>query len=139
MNDTDDMVNHPPHYQNHPSGIECIEITELLPANLANAFKYVFRAGNKTNTKEDLEKAIWYLDRFDTMSPYIKDMQKSISPTIEQILLRDMRRIVLHEDDQLKISAMECIVGIVTGSMAGPSQAISVINRMIKEIPFLGD
>lgn len=57
-----DMVNHPPHYNGHPSGVECIEVTELLPFNLGNAFKYVFRHRAK-NGREDLEKARWYLQR----------------------------------------------------------------------------
>ena len=57
-----DMVNHPPHYNGHPSGVECIEVTELLPFNLGNAFKYVFRHRAK-NGREDLEKARWYLAR----------------------------------------------------------------------------
>lgn len=57
-----DMVNHPPHYNGHPSGVECIEVTEQLPFNLGNAFKYVFRHRAK-NGREDLEKARWYLAR----------------------------------------------------------------------------
>jgi len=57
-----DMVNHPPHYNGHPSGIECIEVTEQLPFNLGNAFKYVFRHRAK-NGREDLLKAEWYLRR----------------------------------------------------------------------------
>lgn len=57
-----DMVNHPPHYNGHPSGVECIEVTEHLSFNLGNAFKYVFRHRAK-NGREDLEKARWYLAR----------------------------------------------------------------------------
>lgn len=57
-----DMVNHPPHYNGHPSGVECIEVTERLPFNLGNAFKYVFRYRTK-NGHEDLQKAHWYLRR----------------------------------------------------------------------------
>lgn len=57
-----DMVNHPPHYNGHPSGVECIEVTERLPFNLGNAFKYVFRHRAK-NGRQDLEKARWYLAR----------------------------------------------------------------------------
>ncbi len=57
-----DMVNHPPHYNGHASGVECIEVTERLPFNLGNAFKYVFRHRAK-NGRQDLEKARWYLQR----------------------------------------------------------------------------
>lgn len=56
-----DPVNHPKHYTNHPSGIECIEITRHMGFNLGNAMKYIWRADLKNNAVEDLEKAIWYI------------------------------------------------------------------------------
>jgi len=58
-----DMVNHPPHYNQHPSGIECIEITEHMNFNLGNAVKYILRCDYKNNKIEDLEKAMFYIDR----------------------------------------------------------------------------
>ena len=57
-----DMVNHPPHYQ-HSSGVECIDLNELLDGNTAAAFKYVFRYRDKGNLVENLKKALWYIDR----------------------------------------------------------------------------
>lgn len=57
-------VNHPEHYNTHPKGIECIDVIEDFPFNLGNAIKYIWRAGIKSeNVKEDLEKAIWYINR----------------------------------------------------------------------------
>ena len=35
-----DPVNHPKHYTQHPSGIECIEVTEHFNFNIGNAIKY---------------------------------------------------------------------------------------------------
>lgn len=58
-----DMVNQPPHYRKHPSGVECIEITEHMNFNLGNVIKYVWRADEKGCATEDLEKAAWYLRR----------------------------------------------------------------------------
>lgn len=58
-----DNVNHPKHYTSHPSGVECIEITEHMNFNLGNATKYVWRASLKGKEVEDLKKAIWYLER----------------------------------------------------------------------------
>ncbi len=57
-----DLVNHPNHYTNHPSGIECIEITKHMSFCLGSAFKYIWRAGLKGSVKEDLQKAIKYLE-----------------------------------------------------------------------------
>lgn len=53
----------PPHYQQHPSGVECITITEAFNFNLGNAIKYIWRAGLKGDAVTDLEKAAWYLER----------------------------------------------------------------------------
>lgn len=59
-----DPVNHPPHYNQHPSGVECIQITEHMNFNLGNAVKYVWRVGLKSEDPlTDLEKARWYIDR----------------------------------------------------------------------------
>jgi len=58
-----DLVNHPPHYTQHPSGVECIQITEHMGFCLGNAVKYIWRADLKGDATEDLKKARWYLDR----------------------------------------------------------------------------
>jgi len=58
-----DNVNHPPHYKSHPSGIECIQVTEHMGFCLGNAMKYIWRADEKGNAIEDLEKARWYIER----------------------------------------------------------------------------
>lgn len=57
-----DMVNYPPHYIAHPSGVECIQITEHYNFNVGNAIKYLWRS-DKKNGLEDLKKAAWYVNR----------------------------------------------------------------------------
>lgn len=59
---THDPVNHPTHYTSHPSGIECITITEHMGFCVGNAIKYLWRADLKGGI-EDLEKARWYIER----------------------------------------------------------------------------
>jgi hypothetical protein len=58
-----DPINHPKHYTSHPSGVECIEITQHMMFNTGNAIKYIWRADLKGNAIEDIEKAIWYLNQ----------------------------------------------------------------------------
>jgi len=58
-----DPVDHPRHYTSHPSGIECIQVTEHMGFNLGNAVKYIWRADLKNDAIEDLEKAKWYITR----------------------------------------------------------------------------
>ena len=57
-----DNVN-PTHYKTHPSGVECIEVTEHMPFCTGNAVKYLWRAGKKGPAVEDLRKAVWYIER----------------------------------------------------------------------------
>lgn len=67
-----DAINHPPHYTDHPSGVECIVVAEHMNFCLGNAVKYIWRAGLKGDAIE-LKKARWYLDREITrLSPRTK-------------------------------------------------------------------
>lgn len=60
-----ESVNHPLHYNSHPSGVECITIIEHFCYNIGAAVKYLWRAGLKPNADyiEDLRKAKWYIER----------------------------------------------------------------------------
>ena len=55
----------PSHYRTHPSGVECITVTEHMGFNLGNCTKYVWRADlkNSDGGLEDLKKAEWYIKR----------------------------------------------------------------------------
>lgn len=56
-----DMVNRPPHYTGHASGIEQIEVSRHMGFCLGSAWKYLFRRDGKGAPLEDLAKAVWYL------------------------------------------------------------------------------
>mgnify|MGYP005998873779 CR=1 FL=1 len=58
-----DNVNNPAHYTSHPSGVECIEVTEHMGFNLGNAMKYIWRCDLKADAIEDLKKAEFYIRR----------------------------------------------------------------------------
>ena len=68
-----DMVNHPPHYRSHDgSGIECIDAIKasmnhemFLGYLKGNAMKYMWRAGEKADAVEDLEKCGWYREIYE--------------------------------------------------------------------------
>lgn len=70
-----DNVNHPSHYADSCS-MECIDVMEMVfgKSSLAtycivNAFKYAWRCKHK-NGLEDLEKARWYLKKYDELNTY---------------------------------------------------------------------
>lgn len=75
----DDKINNPPHYTRHPSGIECIQVTEHFNFNLGNAIKYIWRCGLKGDELEDLKKARWYIDR------EIRKREEEVDQVIERI------------------------------------------------------
>jgi hypothetical protein len=62
-----ERVNHPNHYGGANNPYEAIKVIEAwgLGFNLGNAVKYISRAGKKSgsSTREDLQKAAWYLNR----------------------------------------------------------------------------
>ena len=63
----DNSVDSPAHYQ-LANGTEAIDVIDQAvddPASFyrGNAIKYLLRAGRKGDTKQDLEKARWYIDR----------------------------------------------------------------------------
>ena len=68
LEDDIDPVNKPIHY--NQAGIECIEAIEAMTENMsskvaphaANVLKYLWRHEYK-NGLEDIDKAIWYLNR----------------------------------------------------------------------------
>ncbi len=59
----DPAVDHPKHYNAHPSGVECITVIEQMNFNMGNAIKYIWRADEKGNAIQDLEKARWSITR----------------------------------------------------------------------------
>lgn len=70
-----DPVNHPAHYET--GGIECFDAIVASQGTdaamsfcLCNAFKYIWRCQHKGKTVEDIEKAIWYLNKYLDIYPY---------------------------------------------------------------------
>lgn len=59
-----DPIRHPDYYNEHPSGVECLDVIEHMPFNIGNAIKYLWRAGLKTpDPIQDFKKAIFYIER----------------------------------------------------------------------------
>ena len=69
----EDMINHPPHYAGHPSGVEAIDICEHFNFSLGCAIKYIWRHDKKGTPVEDLQKAIFYLEREIRLISQAKD------------------------------------------------------------------
>lgn len=72
-NDKTDNVNHPSHYETN--GIECIDAMVasqgaecVMNYCLCNAFKYIWRCEHKGKRVEDIQKAVWYLNKWQSLA-----------------------------------------------------------------------
>lgn len=64
IGDPDDSpVEHPKHYNSHPSGVECITIARHHNFNIGNAFKYLWRIGLKGEDAETKQKRVQEIDK----------------------------------------------------------------------------
>ena len=61
-----EMVNHPNHYRGKEDLYEAINVIEAwdLDFHCGSVIKYIARHKKKGSPKEDIEKAIWYLERY---------------------------------------------------------------------------
>jgi len=80
-----ELVDHPKHYNNHPSGLECIQFKRHLPSSLSDAFKYIWRYSLKGGI-EDLQKSIWYIN--DDKNNRMHRPPNSIQPELISQLLK---------------------------------------------------
>lgn len=73
-------VTHPPYY--NQGKIEVIEAIEDWKVNFhrGNAIKYIARAGRKSNEVEDLEKAVWYLQRDIERIKSVREERETVRP-----------------------------------------------------------
>ena len=126
--DPNERVEHPRWYNGHPSGIECIEIIEHLPCNLANAVKYIWRYGLKQSSDpiRDLRSADWYvrreisrIDRFD-----LEDEPK---PRADPVWRKLAARIVHVQGDQDGLLA-DCLYALLQDDLPG------LLNRLEREV-----
>lgn len=89
-----DAVNRPAHYTAHKSGVECIEISEHLAANLAQALQYVWRAPYKGRMQEDLAKARWFIVRECARR---QRLSGTYLPTLDADLNKRFQRVIATE------------------------------------------
>ena len=105
----EDKINHPKHYCSHPSGVECIQVTEHMNFNLGNVVKYCWRTDHK-NGLEDLKKARWYLEREITRLE-VQNQAKTETPTPpffpELTLNSDYVHQILSEEGKKSLSKEE--------------------------------
>lgn len=97
--DNVDNVNHPLHYVSHPSGVEAISITREFSFVLGNAWKYLMRFRYKGKPKEDLDKAVWYMNDYMCHGCVEKESVFAPTKTVEKTdeIIKNARRVIAAE------------------------------------------
>ena len=120
-----DLINHPPHYTEHPSKIECIEITRHLDFNRGCAIKYLWRCGKKDSVNQELKKAIWYLN--DEINNGLGDVNYSFNTNNK--ITDKLDTLALYQTDQER----QLFNFIIFGFDYYLKQAIKIIEGMCDE------
>lgn len=120
-----DLINHPPHYTAHQSGIECIEITRHLSFNRGNAIKYLWRCGKKDEVNQELQKALWYIK--DELNNGLLDVGYKQKSTDK--LTKKLDTLALYQTDQER----QLFNVIIFGTYCQLKQAIKIIEDMCDE------
>lgn len=136
-----DMVNHPKHYTSSKTGIEVIEVTRYLSGSLSNAWKYCCRYMSKGKPRQDLKKAIFYLNdflKFPAISSY------TCTDAQCEKLLENMDKFIEVEDSEEIKDTMLLIKNFVHACLTGKDcdgfteQKINA-KRVIKHLDIYAD
>lgn len=92
-----DNVNHPSHYVSHPSGVETINITREFEFALGNAWKYLMRFRYKNKPKEDLEKAVWYMNDYMHHRDLYAEFTVKLGIEKTENLINNARKVIAAE------------------------------------------
>ncbi len=127
-----ETIDHPRYYNQHPSGIECIDLVEELPFNLGNAIKYLWRAGLKCDELTDLKKAHWYLGREANRLAKIGDRSGYAFP---QGFVRAAERVCIGDGDVRSVlrDVLETLYFAFAITAAKVNDAAAVVERAILE------
>lgn len=114
-------VNHPKHYNSHPNGIECIDIIRHYTCDIANAIKYLWRAGLKPEMGmedaekeiEDLKKALWYIEDYRVKIPQLLLGHFKSRERMEQIIIE----VTGHRKDEIAYCGYEDHVADAIGHL----------------------
>lgn len=105
-----DNVNHPSHYVSHPSGVETINITREFEFALGNAWKYLMRFRYKGKPKEDLEKAVWYMNDYMNHRDLYAEFTVKLGNEKTENLINNARKVIAAEEIPEVKHAMSAIL-----------------------------
>ena len=120
-----DAVHKPKHYNSHPSGIEAKDVTRNFDFPIGNALKYIWRAGNKGDYWEDMNKALEYLNW--AMSDHHPN--EAIYCRKPAVVAIHMQEVIKYETDPNKQKLFGSFV-----DMIGNPEELKILRNNLKEI-----
>lgn len=135
-----DKVNYPEHYRKHPSGVECIQVTEHMGFCLGNVIKYIWRSGHKESVLEDLKKARWYLDREITrLEPQAPiDQARTLGAEKLDVLLGEAATLERVIRRALYVVRSECVEREPSCVMPKPRALAWAIRKALESVAKMG-
>lgn len=128
-----DPIQKAAHYNLHPSGIECISLIEWMPANLANAWKYLHRQGKKESALQDLKKALYYTTREARRLRIVARSKAFVLPYYPGRLSTDFKKYLKFESGLRRELFTHLWAGYRNGDVQALSQAELVLGVLIRE------
>lgn len=115
-----DLVNHPPHYTNHPvfTG-ECHEVCRMLSFDAGNAVKYLWRWNMKGKPDEDLRKALWYINRTELPCRVMQTWDGGVQTRVFEEVARFAPEFPNHPVQSHVVRAITYIISGQIGIAAG--------------------
>ncbi len=127
-----EWVNHPQHYNSHPSGVEVIEVVRNMGFNLGNAVKYLMRLHEKGTPLQDAKKALWYLEDDLSHTSFSEVQQGSDGLVRIPTLTYHMEKVVaLEPDETIKAALCAIFLSALDPSCKGH---LEVAIEMTKEV-----
>ncbi len=120
-----EYVNHPAHYNQHPAGIECIDIIRHYTCDIANAIKYLWRAGLKPEMGkqdaekeiEDLRKALWYIEDYMENSYPHRNLKRAATEVLLRLTGYNIDDVVTGYDEHVATAMRGLLrIGIISES-----------------------
>jgi len=117
-----DAIN-PKHYTQHPSKIECIQIKRIVSSSRGDAIKYLWRLGQKDDSRQELKKAAWYIR--DELNNYpMRDYSNNDYAKLNHLL----DTLALYQDDNTR----QLFNYIVFGNRIGLTMALDMVLGMME-------
>lgn len=112
-----ELVDHPAHYNAHPSGVEAIRFVEHMSFNSGNAAKYIYRHLEKGSPIPDLRKARWYIER---ELGRLRGERDAIPPEV-------LEKLTEHKDDPI----VRAVLLLIRGDLLEAKRAAADAERAL--------